>query len=81
LYPRNAIYANPPKEIVDEPEKLRHTSGLRLKKYEGSAQMKIFRVVREVDSGPKTGLRGVRALVDKATGRVGPTGASWEYLK
>jgi hypothetical protein len=31
-----------------------HNRGLRLKKYEGSAQMEALRVVCGADSGPKT---------------------------
>eukprot|EP01041_Mallomonas_annulata_P033414 gene33414-56036_t len=39
---------------VDEADKRVHNRGLRLKKYEGSAQMDVARVVRVADSGPKT---------------------------
>jgi hypothetical protein len=60
---------------LDEANNLWHTSGLRLKKYEVSAQMEVARVVRASDSGPKTDsvLVFARGLASAAPG------ASWEY--
>jgi hypothetical protein len=43
-----------------------HNRGLRLKKYEGSAQMNAARVVRAADSGPKTDWLMVYAVVADA---------------
>jgi hypothetical protein len=44
-----------------------HNRGLRLKKYEGSAQMDVSRVVCGADSGPKTDWLAVFAVVAGAT--------------
>jgi len=43
-----------------------HNRELRLKKYEGSAQMDVARVVRVADSGPKTDWMIVFAAVASA---------------